>query len=282
MATIGDPGQGARPPAVRRIAGGEAWSVSEVVCSAGPRDPAYEERHRGHSVSAVLEGSFTYRAGLGANLLYPGALLLGNDGDCYACGHQHSVGDRCVSFNLSDDALDEARLPRVSGRAAFDQPILPASNALLPLFAAIEAIRDGASPLRAEETLLVVLETVATALGAGARAPAAPLSWEQRRVVEVLRLIEERADDTLDLSALAARAGLSRHHFLRVFRRLVGMTPYQYVLRVRMARAARRLRRTKDPVGRIALDSGFGDLSTFNARFRAIFGASPTRFRAGA
>lgn len=277
-----DPGHGAKLPAVRRIAGGEAWSVSEVVCSAGPEDRAYEEQHDGFSISAVLEGSFTYRAGGSASILYPGALLLGNDGGCFVCGHQHSVGDRCVSFNVRDDALDEARLPRVRGRAAFDQPILPASNRLLPLFAAIEALRDGASPLRAEETLLSVLEAVAAALGAGVRAPPAPLAWEARRVVEVLTLIEERADDRLDLSALAARAGLSRHHFLRVFRRLVGMTPYQYVLRVRMARAARRLTKTRDPVGSIALDSGFGDLSTFNARFRAIFGVSPTRYRAGA
>jgi AraC-like DNA-binding protein len=282
MATRSDPGGGARPPAVRRIAGGDAWSVSEVVCSAGPGDRTYEERHDGFSVSAVLEGSFTYRAGRSANILYPGALLLGNDGGCYACGHQHSAGDRCVSFNVRDDALDEARLPRSDRRSVFSQPILPASNGLLPLFAAIEAMRDGASPLSAEETLLTVLEAVAVALGAGARAPAAPLSWETRRVVEVLALIEARADDPLDLSGLAARAGLSRHHFLRVFRRLVGMTPYQYVLRVRMARAARRLAKTKDPVGRIALESGFGDLSTFNARFRAIFGVSPTKYRSNA
>ena len=147
MAMRSDPGDGAKLPAVRRIAGGEAWSVSEVVCSAGPKDRAYEERHDGFSISAVLEGSFTYRAGGSASILYPGALLLGNDGGCFVCGHQHSVGDRCVSFNVRDDALDEARLPRVRGRAAFGQPILPASNALIPLFAAIDAMRDGASPL---------------------------------------------------------------------------------------------------------------------------------------
>ena len=70
--------------------------------------------------------------------------------------------------------------------------------------------------------------------------------------------------------------------FLRVFRRLVGMTPYQYELRARMGRAARRLATSKDPVLAVALDSGFGDLSTFNARFRATFGMTPSMYRATA
>ena len=47
-----------------------------------------------------------------------------------------------------------------------------------------------------------------------------------------------------------------------------------------MARAARRLKTSKDSVLAVALDSGFGDLSTFNARFRATFGTTPSKYRA--
>ena len=94
-----------RAPMVRRIAGGDAWSVSEIVCAAGPGERPYEERHSGFSVSAVFAGVFTYRGERGTSLLYPGAILLGNTGACYECGHRHSVGDRCVSFNLSEDGL---------------------------------------------------------------------------------------------------------------------------------------------------------------------------------
>jgi AraC-like DNA-binding protein len=277
MARIEDPGKGANPPAVRAIAGGEAWSVSEVVCVAGPDDSPYEERHHGFSVSAVLEGVFTYRGERGASLLYPGAILLGNSGACYECGHRHSVGDRCVSFNLSEDAFEEIVGTRRFRR--FTQPMLPASDKLTPLFAVIEGLRSGASPLRAEELAIGVVETAVGALNDGAPAPPAPASWEARRVIEVLRHIEKQADEPLDLGGMAAMAGLSRHHFLRSFRRLVGMTPYRYLLRVRMARAARRLAATRDPVIAIALEAGFGDVSTFNARFRAIFGTTPSNFR---
>ena len=159
---------------MRRIAGGDAWSVSEVVCAAGPGDRPYEERHRGFSVSAVLEGVFTYRGERGASLLYPGALLLGNSGACYECGHRHSVGDRCVSFNLA--RTPSRRSPGRAGCGAFSQPMLPASDKLTPLFAAIEGLRSGAPPPRAEELAIEVVETVV-----GALSDAAPRAGRARR-----------------------------------------------------------------------------------------------------
>jgi AraC family transcriptional regulator len=268
------------PPVVRPIAAGETWSVSEILCAAGPGDRPYEERHQGFSIAAVLEGSFTYRTGNGANLLYPGALLLGSHRACYECGHEHGRGDRCISFNVREDAFEDiASIAASRRRDPLHQPMLPASNRLTSLFAAIEVLRDCAEPLQAEELLIALVETVVAELNDGARSLPAPAGWETRRVVEVLRIIEERPDDVPDLAGLAAIAGLSKHHFLRVFRRSVGMTPYQYVLRARMARAARRLATSKDTVLSIALDSGFGDLSTFNARFRATFGMSPSKYR---
>jgi AraC-like DNA-binding protein len=267
-------------PFVRRIAGGETWSVNEIVCSAGPGDRPYEERHQGFSISAVLQGCFTYRSDGGESLLYPGALLLGADRSCYQCGHDHSAGDRCISFNVREDAFEDiASIASSRGGNPLGRPMLPASNRLTPLFAAIERVQDCVSPLHAEEFLIGLFETVIAALNDGFRAPSAPRGWETRRIVEVLRSIEDRPDESFDLGALAAMAGLGKHHFLRVFRRSVGMTPYQYVLRVRMGRAARRLATSKDPVLAVALDSGFGDLSTFNARFRATFGMTPSKYR---
>jgi AraC-like DNA-binding protein len=72
---------------------------------------------------------------------------------------------------------------------------------------------------------------------------------------------------------------MSRYHFLRTFRQIVGLTPHQYILRTRLHTAATELRRSGRPILEIALDAGFADLSTFNRRFRATMGAAPSRYR---
>jgi hypothetical protein len=185
-------GSTASSPAVRPIAGGETWSVTEIICNAGPGDRAYEERHQGFSISAVLQGCFTYRSDRGESLLYPGALLLGANRSCYECGHEHSAGDRCISFNVREDAFEDiASIASSRRNNPLSRLMLPASNRLAPLFAAIERVQDCVSPLKAEELLIVLFEAVVAALNDGVRSPPAPAGWEVRRIVEVLRSIEE-------------------------------------------------------------------------------------------
>jgi AraC family transcriptional regulator len=73
---------------------------------------------------------------------------------------------------------------------------------------------------------------------------------------------------------------MSKYHFLRCFRRTLGCTPHQWLLQHRLRRAAQALRENRDAaIAAVALDAGFGDLSTFNALFRGVFGATPGAFR---
>jgi AraC family transcriptional regulator len=275
----------AKPPdeglAKRTLAAGDGWSVHEVICRAGPSDRPFEERHEGFSISAVIDGSFTYRSDAGRELLYPGALLLGNNGWCFECGHAHGIGDRCISLNIRDDLFGEIAAAATStSRFRFSVPSLPPSLEALPVVATMEALSLAAPTLRGEELALQLVERVVGAMADQKRLPAAPSARETRRVIEAIRLVESGAARPVRLKDLAASAGMSRHHFLRVFRRLTGMTPYQYLLSARMRRAALELALSRRPVLDIALDSGFGDLSTFNHRFRATFGRTPTQYRA--
>ena len=102
---------------------------------------------------------------------------------------------------------------------------------------------------------------------------------DERRVTDVLEHIEAHASGPLELDSLADLVCMSKYHFLRIFRRAVGMTPYQFLLSVRMRRAAVRLAGTSESVASIAFDAGFGDLSTFNHRFRDLFGMTPVAYR---
>jgi AraC-like DNA-binding protein len=95
-------------------------------------------------------------------------------------------------------------------------------------------------------------------------------------------MIEGDPDAPHDLSSLAQIARLSPYHFIRTFERVTGTTPHQYLLRIRLRRAAIRLRTEREKISDIALGCGFGDISNFNRTFRAEFGVSPRAYRSAA
>ena len=64
------------------------------------------------------------------------------------------------------------------------------------------------------------------------------------------------------------------HHLV-----LTGTTPRQYLLRMRLRKAAGRLKQDSARIVDIAFDCGFGDVSNFNRAFKAEFGFSPRTYR---
>jgi AraC family transcriptional regulator len=262
----------------RVIASGAGWQASDVRCSAGPTDPPFEERHDRICLAVTLNGTFDYRSSRGAATLAPGATLLGNPGDCFECGHQHSTGDRCLSFHFEPEFY-ESVLSDIPGRRrlSFDRPSVPPQTSaswLLPR--ADAALSD---PSAAEEFAFDLAAFAATALTEPGRSPRAAAA-NGRRIQELARWIEAEAENHLPLMSLAQRACMSPHHFLREFRRVIGITPHQFLLSLRLRRAAQRLRDSDDPVLKVALDSGFSDLSEFNRRFRRVLGVTPSAYRA--
>jgi AraC family transcriptional regulator len=269
-----------REPEARDLAAGPGWRVSEVICHAGPQDRPFEELHTSVSIGAVVAGSFNYSCPEGTALLAPGSLLLGNAGGCFKCGHEHSVGDRCIAFHYHPDFFAEiAASVAGSARFRFTAAALPALRATAAPIARAAAAADGAAGIALDELVIAMAERVIGVSAGAHEAPMAPSAHDERRISRALRHIEDNAADAIDLEALAAVACMSKYHFLRCFRRIVGVTPHQFLLRVRLQRAAVALKRSAAPVSAIAFDCGFGDLSTFNAQFRAAFGAAPKAFR---
>jgi len=267
--------------AQKALASGHGWQVSDVVCTAVAGDKPFEEEHRSFCVAAVTSGTFRYRTRQGTAMLAPGAILLGNPRACYECGHEHGAGDRCLSFHFSPAYLERvvADLPGVQ-RLGFADPRLPPLPALAPLLAEAEAARETGDGDAFEELGLRMAGAVAAAASGSSTAARTPSRRDQKRVAETVRLIELNADRPLSLSELADGAATSPFHFLRTFRRIVGMTPYQFLLRTRLHRAAVRLRSSDAAISAIAFDAGFNDLSTFNRRFRREMGEAPGAYRA--
>src|SRR5258708_27957594 len=90
----------------------------------------------------------------------------------------------------------------------------------------------------------------------------------------------EKVAGEIDLTAAAARAGLSPFHFLRSFKAVLGVSPHQFLVRTRLRVAASRLLDEQDvPVTAIALEVGFEDLSNFVRTLHRAAGIPPGAFR---
>ena len=87
-----------------------------------------------------------------------------------------------------------------------------------------------------------------------------------------------RLEQTVAVDELADVVAQSASHFPRVFRRTVGLSPYQYIVRLRLHRA-RELIREGLPLAEAALGSGFVDQSHLTYWARRIYGATPARWR---
>lgn len=261
------------------VGAGPGWKVSEFVCRAGPEDRKFEEQHEWYSIAAVVSGTFLYRSEGGTHLLHPGALLLGNHGTCYECGHDHGRGDRCMAFQFTPELFGEiAAASAGSGRFAFPAAMIPAGGEMAATVASAVAASD--SPERAEEWALHLAETIVRyASGEGSAAPGTVSARDERRIGAALRQLEREFAEPVDIEMLARVARMTKYHFIRTFKRVIGVTPYQFVLETRLRETARRLVQSNTPISRTALEAGFGDLSTFNARFRRRFGISPTAYR---
>ena len=91
--------------------------------------------------------------------------------------------------------------------------------------------------------------------------------------------IDAHAHEAVDLERVSREADLSPFHFLRLFGRVLGVTPHQYLVRSRLRRAARLLAEEDRPITDVALDVGFRDLSNFVRTFHRAAGVSPRGFR---
>lgn len=82
-----------------------------------------------------------------------------------------------------------------------------------------------------------------------------------------------------NLDQLAARAGLSKFHFHRLFKRAVGESPSRHQINLRMHEAKRLLRETKQSVDDVAVEVGYTNPSHFAQLFRRETGLSPSDYR---
>ena len=98
-------------------------------------------------------------------------------------------------------------------------------------------------------------------------------------IEEVMRYIRHHIDKPIRRETLAAVAGFSVPHFHRVFTAHVGESAISYIRRIRLERAARKLRMGAVDITEVALAAGYDTHAAFSKAFKQQFRLSPSEFR---
>ena len=149
----------------------------------------------------------------------------------------------------------------------------------------VEAIAGGATDLYAAATARW-LATHLVCFHAG-RIDAERLTLDagvisDRRIARVLEMMSARLSDPPSLDELAAEAGVSKFHFVRLFREKLGRTPHAFLVQLRLEAARSMLAATDLDIGTIASLSGYRRSAELISAFSRYVGVTPKRWREAA
>jgi AraC-like DNA-binding protein len=181
------------------------------------------------------------------------------------------------TFYLEERTIAEvaASLWGGNGTVAFRDPRIDDVETLSRLQAAHRAL-DHAN-LEGEEKVCVALQRLVRRHGTPT-GPARRITGADARVATVRQILDDRTAENVGLDELAAAAGISRFHLIRVFQRRYGMTPFAYQ-RNRRIEKARAALRTGKSIADAAAAAGFSDQSHLGRSFRAVMGSTPGEYR---
>jgi AraC family transcriptional regulator len=240
--------------------------------------------HDGFEVSWCHEGEIEYRAGGEVLVLRPGAAIIVPP--MVAHGTSVAMPGRAGSLLLATDAVQRAA---ESAKRRLDLPrLVPGTRERPAVLTTLgekldhEVWSDGSTEAvdaLVDQLITELVNTGETPGASGDRHSAGePRPARDYRIRRALELIHECYADSLTLDRLAASANMSRFYFSRVFRQAMGKSPHQYLLEVRLARAAELLGAHQCTVTEAAVRVGCNDLGRFGRTFRQVYGVRPSEY----
>lgn len=236
--------------------------------------------HRHFLVSLVEAGSTRFSLDRALHNAHAGQIVVIEAGRPHACNPAPGAG---ITYRLL--ALDTGWLTgafRNAGQGEvprFASPVLDDPE----LFAAWRELHEAfvqSAPAREKLALLLAcLRGLVDRHAAAAAREPCNLQPPNPAVDLVRQHLAASAGTWVPLDELARLAGLSRHHFLRVFKAATGLPPHAYQMQ-QAVEHAKALLAEGMPISQAALDAGFADQSHFSRCFREFTGATPRQYLA--
>ena len=93
------------------------------------------------------------------------------------------------------------------------------------------------------------------------------------------RFIELNFSKPVDLTTLAKEVNISKYYFIKIFKEILGQTPYDYLISTRISESKKLLASANANIGEIAGQVGFSDVNNFIKTFKKLTGTTPLKFR---
>jgi len=105
-----------------------------------------------------------------------------------------------------------------------------------------------------------------------------PKVYLYKRIVQAKLFIDNHYAEKIDLNNISDEAYFSKFHFIRLFKKIYGKSPHQYLTYVRMEKA-KDLLKTDAPITDVCFSVGFESISSFTDLFKKMVGYSPSVFQ---
>lgn len=101
----------------------------------------------------------------------------------------------------------------------------------------------------------------------------------EEAIMKLQRYLKEHCQKLISVDQMAEMCSISKYHFLRVFKQITGMTPYEYLKYCRINESKRLLTETDYPVSQIADLVGYVDVNRYIQNFKQCVGMTPLKYR---
>jgi AraC family transcriptional regulator len=201
------------------------------------------------------------------------ALMLDPE-DEYRVAHPTNEGDEGTVLALAPDLVEDA-IGRAHRRVGHLRP-----RDQLAAWVFTRAFREsGPDQLEAEDATLLLLSSLSPAFADPGKEDRTLGPGQRLRIERARAILASAPAERWDLSALGRALRCSPFHLARQFRAATGETISRYVLRLRLGAALERLAEGERNLAALAAETGFSHHSHFSARFRSVFGITPSRAR---
>lgn len=102
---------------------------------------------------------------------------------------------------------------------------------------------------------------------------------QDHNITAAIKFIQTNYSHSITIEDIIQDIPISKYHFIRCFRRIMGVTPYNYLTNYRINKAKILLRTTENSIAAIAEACGFLDTSNFIVQFKKLTGVRPTQYR---